>query len=116
MEMKVESLGDVSLVTVAVKYLDASNCDEFMHDVQKLVEANPKLVLDLSNLDVIDSSGIGALAFCLRKTREAGGGLKLCCVTEPVQMAFRLIHLERNIATFDTRQEAVKAFEPSKGE
>ena len=66
-------VADVAVVEIPVDELDASNSGELKHDITSIVEANNKLVIDLSRLRFVDSSGLGALLSCLRQLTAKGG-------------------------------------------
>ena len=110
MELDIKTFGDVSVVRVPGEFLDASNHEEFMRDITPVLVKTPKVVLDIGGLRTVDSSGLGAFAYCLRKTRDAGGGLRICCVSESIQAAFELVHIERIIGVHETPEQAVAAF------
>lgn len=57
-------------------------------------EASSKVVLDLSNLTYIDSSGVGALLSLLRTCRERGCQLVLTKPQPSVMELFNLLQLE----------------------
>ena len=54
-----------------------------------MLQANTKLVLDLSRLRFVDSSGLGAMLSCLRQLSAKNGDLKLCGMSKQVRAAFR---------------------------
>jgi anti-sigma B factor antagonist len=103
-------MGDVSVALVRVEELDASNVAEFKRDIASVLDADAKLVLDLSRLRFVDSSGLGALVSCLRKVNAKGGDLKLCGLSKRVRAVFELVRLQRIFAIYGTREEAVRAF------
>ena len=55
------------------KYLDASNAKEFKHNMTPILKTSAKVVCDLSQLEFVDSSGLGAIVSCLRQLKAAGG-------------------------------------------
>jgi len=59
------------------------------------VEESPKnFVLDLSQIDFIDSSGLGALVQLVKKVQNSGGTLQI--VTNPrVTQTVKLVRLEQ---------------------
>ena len=77
-----------------------------------MLEANTKLVFDLSRLRFVDSSGLGAFLSCLRHVNAKGGDLKLCGMSKPVRAVFELVRLHRIFDILGTREEAVRAFTP----
>ena len=112
MEIVFEKVGDVTVAAVPVEELDESNAGEFKRDVAPLLEANTKLVLDLSRLRFIDSSGLGVFISCLRKLNANGGDLKLCGMSKQVRAVFELVRLHRVFDICATSEEAVQAFGP----
>ena len=90
--------------------LDASNAGEFKRDIAPVLEANTKLVIDLSRLRFVDSSGLGAFLSCLRKLNAKGGDLKLCGMSKQVRAVFELVRMHRIFDIYGTREEAVRAF------
>ena len=111
MQIALEKVGDVAVGTVPVEELDAGNAGEFKRDMAPLIDANAKLVIDLSRLRFVDSSGLGAFISCLRKLNAKGGDLKLCGMSKQVRAVFELVRMHRVFDILDTRQDAVQAFD-----
>jgi len=112
MDIAVDYIGDVAVAVLPVDELDASNAGEFKRDITPVLEANTKLVFDLSQLRFVDSSGLGAFLSCLRHVTAKGGDLKLCGMSKPVRTVFELVRLHRIFDILGTRGEAVRAFAP----
>jgi anti-sigma B factor antagonist len=113
MHIVFEKVGDVAVATVPVEELDASNAGEFKGDVAPLLEANARVVLDLSRLRFVDSSGLGAFISCLRKLNAKGGDLKLSGMSKQVRGVFELVRMHRVFDICATSEEAVRAFATS---
>jgi anti-sigma B factor antagonist len=111
MDITVDTTGDVAVADLLVEELDASNAGEFKSDIAPSLEANTKLVFDLSRLRFVDSSGLGAFISCLRKVNARGGDLKLCGMAKQVRAVFELTRMHRIFDIFATREEAVRAFQ-----
>lgn len=111
MELAVEKVGDVAVVEIPVDELDASNTGELKHDIAPVLEANAKLVIDLSRLRFVDSSGLGAILSCLRQLSSKGGDLKLTGMQKQVRAVFELVRMHRIFDIYGTREEAVRAFQ-----
>ena len=114
MEITADKIGDVAVVLVPVEELDASNAGELKRNIAPILEANPQLVIDLSRLRFIDSSGLGAMLSCLRQVSAKGGDLKLCGMSKQVRATFELVRMHRIFDIFSTREEAVRAFQGPK--
>jgi anti-sigma B factor antagonist len=110
MKIDLERVGDVGVALVPVEELDASNTGDFKRDIGPLLDASTNLVLDLSRLRFVDSSGLGAFISCLRKLHAKGGDLKLCGMSGQVRAVFELVRMHRVFDIHATKDEAVRAF------
>ena len=111
MEITVDKIGDVGVVGVPLEELDASNASELKRDIAEALHANTKMVLDLSRVQFMDSSGLGAMLSCLRQLTAKQGDLKLCGLSQQVRAAVELVRLHRIFAIYGGREEAVRAFQ-----
>jgi len=112
MAIAFDRTGDVTVAVVPMEELDASNSADFKREVAPLLEATTKLVLDLSRLRFVDSSGLGAFISCLRKLNAKGGEVKLCGMSKQVRAVFQLVRMHRIFDIHVTKEEAVDAFSP----
>lgn len=110
MELSTEKIGEITVVSVLTEVLDASNTEEFKKGFASIAEKNQNILLELSRVNFVDSSGCGSLLSCLRQVKSSGGELKVCGVQEAVRTLFELVRMDRIIDIFDSKQEAVKAF------
>ncbi len=108
--LTVEQTEDIAIVTVAGKRLDSANSRDFKAEIAPVLAAHRKLVLDLSELTYVDSSGLGAMLSSLRQATGGGGDLKLCCLSKPVRALIELVRMHRIFEILNTREEAVRAF------
>ena len=60
------------------------------------------LVLDLSELDFVDSFGIGAVVGALKRLRQRGGDLALVCPSPRIRRVFEICDLDRILALHDS--------------
>lgn len=110
MQIDIEQSGEIAVVTLQAEHLDASAAEEFKRNMQPILDANHKMVLDMSPLQFVDSAGLGAILSCLRKLSAAEGDLKLCGLTKPVRAIFEISRMHRIFDIFPTRAEAIQAF------
>lgn len=110
MNLSVEEVGDVLIVTPAVDRLEAGNAESFKQSMHPLQEKHHKIVLDLHRLEFIDSSGCGTILSSLKHLHAAGGDLKICAPSTQVKQVFSLIRLHKLCDILDTREQAVAAF------
>jgi anti-sigma B factor antagonist len=87
-----------------------------IHDLREAVrdlikQDKKKIILNLANVDYIDSSGVGELVGCFTTVRNAGGELKLLNLTQKVH---DVLHVTKLYTVFDIREDeftAVKSFD-----
>jgi anti-sigma B factor antagonist len=66
------------------------------------------VVLDMSALNFVDSSGLGALLSCLRAMNGKNGQLRLYGMTKPVRALFELVRMHRIFTIYNSREEALE--------
>jgi anti-sigma B factor antagonist len=68
------------------------------------------LVADLSAVDFLDSTGLGALVGGLKRLREAGGSLALVITAPRILRLFQITGLTKVLAIHPTVAEAIAAW------
>jgi len=69
-----------------------------------------RIVIDLSEVSFLDSSGLSLLVQQMKACRAAGGDLRLSGLQPPVRLIFELTRLERTFAIFASAPKAVASF------
>lgn len=77
--------------------------DELIHASES---ENPCVVVDLSRVTFIDSTGLGVLVGALKRVRERGA-LSLVCPQRAVKRVFEITGLTQVFPIYDTLEEAV---------
>jgi anti-sigma B factor antagonist len=76
--------------------LDAVTVSDLRPALDSLVaERHARIVVDLSGLQLIDSSGVGALVFLYKKAKEYGGVVTVTGVRDQPLSIFKLLRLDR---------------------
>jgi anti-anti-sigma factor len=92
-------------VVVPPKRLDTTTKDELTQQVKQIACKKAALVLlDLSQVEFVDSSGLGAIVAALKSLRSVGGELALCQPSEQVKTLLEITGLERIIKVYPNRQ------------
>jgi anti-sigma B factor antagonist len=107
---KIEA-NEVLVIALQEDNLDASNVRDFKDAAQSMIHDHTKVVLDMSGVKFVDSSGLGALISCLRLLNGKKGDFRLCCMSTTVRALFELMRMHRVFSIFDTRQEAVNSYQ-----
>lgn len=87
--------------------LDAFSEATFRKVVSKHIEDGPaNVILDLSKIDFVDSSGLGALVQLVKKAQSHSGTLQI--VTNPrVTQTVKLVRLEKFLSLQPSVEEAL---------
>ncbi len=71
-------------------------------------EGKTRLVIDLSAVEFMDSSGLGALIGALKTARGAGGDLRIAAPGEQVSMVLQLSNVDRILKPYETADAAFR--------
>jgi len=75
--------------------LDALSAAELRPALDRLVsDCRREIVVDLSELKLIDSSGVGALVGLYKRVRASGGEVRFVGVTSQPLVIFKLLRLD----------------------
>ena len=69
-----------------------------------------KIIVDMANIDWMNSSGLGILIGGLTTVRNSGGDLKLIHLNERPKELLRITKLSRVFETFDNEDDAIDSF------
>jgi anti-sigma B factor antagonist len=110
LEIGRESLSQRRAVLALQGRLDALTALELKEAIAERVDAGQiELVVDLSGVPFIDSSGLAALVSGFKAARQAGGSLKLAGLNEQALTVLRLTKLDRVFALYADRAAALGA-------
>jgi anti-sigma B factor antagonist len=68
-----------------------------------------KIVVDLEEVDFMDSSGLGVLVGGLKRVRSHDGAIALVCTQENILKIFRITGLVKVFPIFDNQDQAVSS-------
>jgi anti-sigma B factor antagonist len=78
--------------------------------LEPLIEKkSPAIVVDLSNVSYVDSSGLAIFLDALQRVRSYGGKIALAGLRANVRVVFEIAKLDQVFQIFDDRESAVKA-------
>ncbi len=109
MDQNIISVEEVGLILVIVAngaYLDLSNRDNFRSSFEASIGTHKKVLLDLSKVRFVDSSGLGSILAILKRIRTQGGEMAACGMAKPVKVLFDLVRLDRVLVSFADRESA----------
>lgn len=103
--------GNITVLTLAGRF-DALMAKEFKNSIAGLIEARQiLLVLDMTAVDFIDSSGLGALVGSMKGVVKEQGEIRIAGLTREVHTIFELTRLHRIFDIFESLDAALAAFQ-----
>ena len=108
MQMKSHEVGDVLVVTVLDSRIDAAVAVRFKNRMMELASTpSERVVLDLSHVEFLDSSGLGAVVGSMKQLGRARK-LDLAGLTPTVEKVFRITRMDRVFRVFPNNQAAIE--------
>jgi len=111
MKIQTEKKEGVLILHIDEKLVSAPLTAEFKKKLLTfIVQQSPNLVVNLNQVQEIDSSGLGALLFGLRQAKRYGGVLKLAQLQPKVRQLIEIAQLARVFEIFDNEKQALRSF------
>jgi anti-sigma B factor antagonist len=101
--LEIETLDRDGLVHVALRgELDLSTVSKVQDELKRVEQSSPPtVVLDLSKLSFLDSTGLRCIVTADERARQAGRRIVLVRGPEPVQRVFTITRLEERLEMVD---------------
>ena len=113
MKISFETREGFLIVRAHEAVLDVGNAGEFKQAlVDAIGERAVTLIVDISGVHEIDSSGLGALVAALKAARKFGGTVKLCGAEPPVRSVIEMTRIHRVLPLHATAEEAMRGEVP----
>lgn len=111
MDIELRSLGQVKLVKLRGRLNLGDAVDRLRDTLGDLMNSgDTRIVLDLSEVPWIDSSGIGLLVKILTSAKQKGGSVKLLNPSKFTVQTLKMICLLDLFEVFDDQERAVASF------
>lgn len=92
-------------------HLDALNAPSLKRETEELVgQKRTQVVFDMSQLELIDSSGVGAIVSLFKQVRTRHGDVKIASLHGQPREIFKLLRLDRAFDLSDNVGLAVSRF------
>jgi len=113
MNISIEQRESVVILTIKTEKLDSENAPQVKAKV--LIESQPDvdaMIIDLSNVRMIDSSGLGVLLLAHRQMNEYNAPVILVGISEEVYKLMEISHIHDIFDVYDTVEEAIADLKP----
>ena len=100
---------DVIVLAMAGRITLGREHQEVEWQVEDLLkEHEKKIILDLSELKYLDSTGVGILVMCSGKVRQAGGELSVVGAQGIVEQTLKMTHVDKIVTLYATVEAAAE--------
>ena len=111
MDIDIRRFGEVQVVRLRGSLTLGAPVDDLRQTLDHALNAgDARLVLDLSDVRWIDSSGVGVLVKSLTTAKQAGGSLKLVNPSKPALQTLKMCSLLPLFDIYAEEQEAVQSY------
>jgi len=104
------SHGKVQVMALSGKF-DTSSASPVRRWIEEASANAPAyIVINLEQVNSLDSSALATLALGLKRARRFNGSLHLCCLKRPVRILFELTRMDRVFEIYPCEEDAINAF------
>jgi anti-sigma B factor antagonist len=112
MKIKQNPQDKVMILELSGKIMGGPDFDKFKNEVTSVLDGGFKnVILDLSGVPWINSTGLGILITGYHSVKAAEGVMKICSVKERVLSIFYISQLQNIFDVYATKEEALAAFD-----
>jgi anti-sigma B factor antagonist len=102
---------DIAVLVLTGKITIGRDCKQLEWAVESLVrEGRKKVILDMTAVTNIDSTGIGIIVMSAGNAKNAGGELRVAGVNEHVEQVMKMTNLGKIIGIYPTSEAAAQGF------
>jgi anti-anti-sigma factor len=116
-QMEITSRENQGLLVLNLKgRLDFATSNSLKEEILRhITESRNRILLNMSQIDFVNSSGLGSLVSILKEIRLAKGRLALCNLATYVQEIFEITQLSHIFEIYDAEPDALEALaEPAR--
>jgi len=111
LNLDIKRLENLTIVRLKEKRFDSSKSPFLKTEFLKLISEGIKnILLNLEEVENIDSSGLGSFNFGKRQLNSINGDLKLCCLQDKVENLLKISKLNRIYDVYETEEDGIKDF------
>lgn len=112
MEIEIRNRGDVKVIKLTGRLSLGEAVDRFRATLDDLAGVGSyQYVVDLADVNMIDSSGIGLLVMYLTNAKQRGGSLKLLNPSKFAVQTLKMIGLLKLFDVYQDQDQAVASFQ-----
>lgn len=110
LQIRTTRQGGVTVLSLDGQLIHGAETRQLGVQINELVaRSETRLLLDLSGVGFIDSSGVAELVSGYSSVKRAGGDLKLCSPKPLIQQVFQVVKLTSRIEVCETIESGIAA-------
>lgn len=103
--------GDIMVLNLSGKIMGGPDYDKFHHEIKTLIkEGYVDIVLNMSKVTWINSTGLGILVSAYHTLKKNGGVMKIADVSPRIDNILNVTQLKLVFDTYDSRDDALASF------
>ncbi len=111
MKFKTSEVYNAAVVSFKGKVVGGPDAQKFQDQISSFIEQGKKnIIVDMSDVKFVDSTGIGNIIKAFSTVKEAGGKLKLSGLNDKIKGVLSIVKLDSIFEQFPTIEEASKSF------
>ncbi len=111
MELTQRKTGSVTVLSIKGK-INIETSPDLKREVLRIADTGvQKIYLDFSNVDFVNSSGLGSLINLLKELRKKDVAMVIINPSNFIRSLFTLTHLDEIFETYDSIEDALKTAE-----
>ena len=111
LRMNKRQVDSVTVIDMSGKIILGEETAQLRETVKKILsKGNDRILLNLSDVSYIDSSGLGQLVSCFATTSGKGGQMKLLNLTNKVKEVLQITKLSTVFDIFEDESKAIQSF------
>jgi anti-sigma B factor antagonist len=110
LKLSFRTVNGVKIIDCNGRIVFGDEASQLRENIKKDLPENNRIVLNLANVNYIDSGGIGTMVSLYTSARNAGGDIKLLHLTKRVGDLLQITKLITVFESYDDEQKAVNAF------
>lgn len=109
--VNIEKKDKIDIISFSVNKINALITDEIRESISKVFDnSNSNVVINLSGIHYIDSSGFGCFLSIMKAARNNYGTLKFAQPEPAIMELFRTLHLHTVFQIYDDMESCLSSF------
>ena len=108
--LEIKRVDNVTVIACHGRIVFGEETTDFCRSVRGLLALRPHLILNLRDIEYIDSAGLGSLVGLLLAARRANGDLGICEPSRRVHDLLKITKLDSVIPVFRSQEDGIAQF------